>query len=270
MQPQSRRGRNADRGAEENGQAGADGLAAALLAAHHRDRGQDPQRLDRPRLLRKGLVQQRAQVDWHRQRSSRAAAVGLGPLPGASTTPGIQGQRTALQLALVQDLGHRGIAQQWHARSRRLPLGIGRGLSQQRCIHCRAISVQGRLAVLRHHEHQLRLRRRDDLLGREVLQRDEVLRSRPRCGHHRDYRHCSRRSRRLRDLRLEGQDDCYVQGRQQDRCGGPGRPRLDDGRPLRKLYRGHSEGREAEAARRTGQRRRDHVATLEHRLGDEA
>jgi predicted dehydrogenase len=85
-----------------------------------------------------------------------------------------------------------------------------------------------------------------------------------------NHRHCSRRSRRLRDLRLEGQDDQRVQGRQQDRFGGPGRPRLDDGPPLRKLYRGHSEGREAEAAHRAGQRRRYHVATLEHRLGDEA
>ena len=47
-----RRRRDADRGAEEDWQAGPDGIAAAVFAALDRDRRQDPQRRDRPRLLR--------------------------------------------------------------------------------------------------------------------------------------------------------------------------------------------------------------------------
>ena len=51
LQPQSRRRRDARRGAEEIRQARADGHAAALVAAHHRDRQQDPRRPDRPRRI---------------------------------------------------------------------------------------------------------------------------------------------------------------------------------------------------------------------------
>ena len=69
---------------------------------------------------------------------------------------------------------------------------------------------------------------------------------------------------------LKGKKTGEFKVRRQDHFGGPGRARLDDRLALRKLYRRYSEGRKAEAAHRTGQRRGDDVATLEHRVGDEA
>ena len=74
VQPQSGRGSAAGAGAAEVWKAGADGHAAALFAAHHRDRREDSRRRDRQALLRQGLVQQHAKVDRHRQGSARAAA----------------------------------------------------------------------------------------------------------------------------------------------------------------------------------------------------
>ena len=68
-------------------QAGADGNAAALITAHHRDRRQDPRRSDRQAVFRESLVQQYAQVDRHGQGGSRAAATRLGSLAGPSAAP---------------------------------------------------------------------------------------------------------------------------------------------------------------------------------------
>ena len=62
------------RGAAEVWKARADGHAAALFAAQHRDRRKDSRRHYRQALPRESLVQQCAEVDWHRQRSARAGA----------------------------------------------------------------------------------------------------------------------------------------------------------------------------------------------------
>ena len=68
---------------------------------------------------------------------------------------------------------------------------------KQRLLVGRKIPVQRRLAVLRHAEHQLQLRRQDDFLGGQMLPGHEVLWPRPRVGHYGNHGLCSRRSRRL-------------------------------------------------------------------------
>ena len=47
-------------------------------------------------LLRQSLVRKYEEVDWHRQRSLRAAAARLGPVAGPSATPSVYGQRASL------------------------------------------------------------------------------------------------------------------------------------------------------------------------------
>ena len=74
VQPQSGRGRDAGAGAAEVSKARADGHAAAFFTTHHRDRRKNSRRHHRQAVLRESLVQQCEEVDWHRQRSARAAA----------------------------------------------------------------------------------------------------------------------------------------------------------------------------------------------------
>ena len=75
-------------------------------------------------------------------------AARLGPLAGPRPAPGIQRQRPALQLALVQNLGHRRGPQQRHPRGGRRPLGPRRRISPGRLRPRRPLPVPGRLAVL--------------------------------------------------------------------------------------------------------------------------
>ena len=73
----------------------------------------------------------------------------------------------------------------------------------------RLLSVQRRLAVLRHAHHQLRVSRQAHLLGRPQPPGHARLRSRSRLEHHGHQRFRCHRPRRLRCLRLEGQTDRY-------------------------------------------------------------
>ncbi len=77
---------------------------------------------------------------------------------------------------------------------------LGRRLSQAGYLVRGKVSVQGRLAVLRYPDHQLRVPRRHDFLGGQELPGHEVLRARSRFDHHGDHRNGADRSRRLRDL----------------------------------------------------------------------
>ena len=45
--------------------------------------------IDRQALPRESLVQQCEEVDWHRQRSARPGAIGLGPVAGPGATPSL-------------------------------------------------------------------------------------------------------------------------------------------------------------------------------------
>ena len=65
------------------------GFAAAFLAAHDRDRGQNSQWSYRTGLLCEGLVQQREEVDWHRQGGGCTGHAGLGSVPRSCSTPGL-------------------------------------------------------------------------------------------------------------------------------------------------------------------------------------
>ncbi|MGC2197250.1 MAG: Gfo/Idh/MocA family oxidoreductase [Terriglobales bacterium] len=65
------------------------GHTAALFAPHDRDHQENPRRLHRQALLCEGLVQQREDVDWYRQRSTCAVAAGLGSVAGAGAAPSL-------------------------------------------------------------------------------------------------------------------------------------------------------------------------------------
>ena len=111
------------------------------------------------------LVRQHPQVHRLRQARTRPRHARLGPLAGSRPAPALQRQRPALQLALVPHLGHRRNAQQRHPRGRRLPLGSRRRHAATRHRRRRPLRLQGRLAVLRHPHHQLRIRRQPSSTG---------------------------------------------------------------------------------------------------------
>ena len=120
-------------------------------------------------LLCQVLVQQHPQIHRHWQAGARSRHARLGSLAGPSPAPALQRQRAALQLALVQDLGHRRNPQQRHPRSGCLPLGPRRRLPQSCHRLRRPLPLQRRLAVLRHPRHQLRIRRQAHRLGVHLL-----------------------------------------------------------------------------------------------------
>src|ERR1700733_291075 len=101
-----------------------------------------------------------------------------------------------------------------------------------------------------------------------MLQWNEVLQSRPRVYDRGDHWYCVGRSRWLRDLRSQREQDERIQDRQGDLFFCPYRPRLDDRYALRQLYSGNPQGRGAQRSclgRKCGCH---HASTFQHRVGD--
>ncbi len=81
---------------------------------------------------------------------------------------------------MAAPLRHRRDPEQWHPRDRRLPLGARRRLPPNTSAPTAAASTSRTIGSSTTHQHQLRLRRKDDHLGRAAAAQGQKINGRER------------------------------------------------------------------------------------------